>query len=45
MVGMLVEEIRLLREEIRKLKARDSLPVEVPQDNDGEITPAIVPSE
>ena len=40
-----IEENRLLREENRKLKAGDSLPVEVPQDNDEEITPAIVPSE
>jgi hypothetical protein len=43
LVGMLVEEIRLLREEIRKLKAGGSLPVA--QDNDEDITPAIVPSE
>ena len=42
---LLSEENRLLREENRKLKAGGSLPVEVPQDNDEEITPAIVPSE
>jgi hypothetical protein len=45
MVVEFVEGMRLLREENRKLKAGDSLPVEVPQDNDEEITSAIVPSE